>query len=118
MDPDLGKFFARGGKLLLVDGWSDTRGAAQGRDQLLQRGRRKARREDGEGIDAILHGAGHGPRPWHRLAPKNFNFDALGLIEQWKENGKAPDQLIVSHFKDGMEIGKRLVCQYPQIAHV
>ena len=48
--------------------------------------------------------------------PDNFNFDALGLIEQWKENGKAPDQLIVSHFKDGMEVGKRLVCQYPQIA--
>jgi hypothetical protein len=24
VDPDLGRFFARGGKLLLVDGWSDT----------------------------------------------------------------------------------------------
>jgi len=24
VDPDLGKFFARGGKLLLVDGWNDT----------------------------------------------------------------------------------------------
>ena len=48
--------------------------------------------------------------------PENFNVDALGLIEQWQENGKAPDQLIVSHFKDGMEVGTRLVCQYPQIA--
>ena len=28
----------------------------------------------------------------------------------------APDQLIVSHFADGKEVGKRLVCQYPQIA--
>jgi hypothetical protein len=39
-----------------------------------------------------------------------------GLIEQWKEKGQAPDQLIVSHFKNGVEVGKRLVCQYPQIA--
>jgi len=34
----------------------------------------------------------------------------------WKENGKVPDRLIVSHYKDGVEVGKRLVCQYPHIA--
>ena len=28
----------------------------------------------------------------------------------------APITLIVSHFADGKEVGKRLVCQYPQIA--
>jgi len=37
-------------------------------------------------------------------------------IEQWKESGKAPDQLIVNRYKNGMEVGKRLVCPYPQIA--
>ena len=55
----------------------------------------------------------HGPGT---AGAENFNVDAVGLIEQWKEGGSAPDQLIVSHFKNGMEIGKRLVCQYPQIA--
>ena len=55
----------------------------------------------------------HGPGT---SGPENFNFDALRLLTDWKENGKAPDQLIVSHYKDGAEVGKRLVCQYPQIA--
>ena len=61
----------------------------------------------------MVPGMGHGPGT---NGAENFNFDALGLIEQWKENGTAPDQLIVSHFKDGKEVGTRLVCQYPQVA--
>jgi len=61
----------------------------------------------------MVPGMGHGPGT---NGPENFNFDALSLIEQWKEKGEAPDQLVVAHFKDGMEIGKRLVCQYPQVA--
>jgi len=40
----------------------------------------------------------------------------LKLLVDWKENGKVPDRLIVSHYKDGVEVGKRLVCQYPHIA--
>jgi len=47
---------------------------------------------------------------------ENFNVDSLALIEQWKQTGKAPDQLVVDHYKDGKQVGRRLVCQYPQIA--
>src|SRR5437867_10106138 len=46
--------------------------------------------------------------PYTTLFRSNFNFDALGMIEQWKESAKAPDQLIVSHVKDGKEVGTRL----------
>ena len=113
VDPDLSKFFARGGKLLLVDGWADTAVPPKVAINYYNAVVEEARRPDGERVDAVLHGAGHGPRSRHERATENFNFDALSLIEQWKEAGKAPDQLIVSHFKDGMEIGKRLVCQYP-----
>jgi feruloyl esterase len=56
---------------------------------------------------------GHGPGT---AGAENINFDALGVVEQWKQTGKAPDQLIVSHYKNGAEVGKRLVCQYPQVA--
>lgn len=31
-------------------------------------------------------------------------------------HGKAPDHLIVTHLRNGREVGKRLVCQYPQVA--
>jgi feruloyl esterase len=61
----------------------------------------------------MVPGMGHGPGTG---GPDNYNFDSLGLIEQWKQTGRAPDTLIVSHFKDGMDVGRRLVCQYPQVA--
>ena len=61
----------------------------------------------------MVPGMGHGPGT---NGDENFNFNALEAIEQWKQTGKAPDTLTVSHFKNGMEVGKRLVCQYPQVA--
>jgi feruloyl esterase len=61
----------------------------------------------------MVPGMGHGPGT---TGVENFNFDALGLIEQWKENGQAPDQLVVAHYKEGKQIGTRLVCQYPRVA--
>ena len=115
VDPDLGKFFARGGKLLLVDGWSDTavppKVAINYYNAVVAKLGAKTVRESMRFF--MVPGMGHGPGT---NGPENFNFDALGLIEQWKEHGTAPDRLIVSHYKDGMEIGKRLVCQYPQVA--
>jgi feruloyl esterase len=56
---------------------------------------------------------GHGPGT---NGVENINFNALDTIEEWKKTGKAPDTLIVTHYKNGMEVGKRLVCQYPQVA--
>ncbi len=115
VDPDLGKFFARGGKLLLVDGWSDTsvppKVAINYYNAVVKKLGAKTVRESMRFF--MVPGMGHGPGT---TGVENFNFDALALIEQWKEGGHAPDQLVVSHFKDGMEIGRRLVCQYPQIA--
>ena len=40
----------------------------------------------------MVPGMGHGPGT---TGDENFNFDALGVIEQWKQTGKAPDTLIV-----------------------
>jgi len=56
---------------------------------------------------------GHGPGT---TGAENVNFDALSLLEQWKEKDQPPDQLVVSHFKDATETGQRLVCQYPRVA--
>lgn len=115
VDPDLGKFFARGGKLLLVDGWADTavppKVAINYYNAVVKKLGEKRVKESMRFF--MVPGMGHGPGT---NGPDNFNFDALRLIEQWKENGRAPDQLIVTHFKDGKEAGTRLVCQYPQIA--
>lgn len=115
VDPDLGRFFARGGKLLLVDGWSDT---AVPPKVAINYYNAVVKKLGAKTVAASMRffmvpGMGHGPGT---AGAENFNFDALGLIERWKEDGQAPDQLIVSHFKNGVEVGQRLVCPYPQIA--
>jgi len=115
VDPDLGRFFARGGKLLLVDGWADTavppKVAINYYNAVVKKLGEKRVKESMRFF--MVPGMGHGPGT---NGAENFNFDALGLIEQWKENGRAPDQLIVTHFKDGKQVGTRLVCQYPRTA--
>ena len=61
----------------------------------------------------MVPGMGHGPGTG---GAENFDFDALSLIEQWKERGQAPDTLTMALFRDGTNVGTRLVCQYPRIA--
>jgi len=61
----------------------------------------------------MVPGMGHGPGT---TGAENFNFDALATIEAWWTSGRPPETLIVSHYQNGSEVGKRLVCQYPQVA--
>ena len=44
------------------------------------------------------------------------NFDELSAIEQWVEQGKAPDQIIAAHSANGKIDRTRPLCPYPQIA--
>jgi len=115
VDPDLTRFFARGGKLLLVDGWADTavppKVAINYHNAVVKKV--GAARVRSSMRFFMVPGMGHGPGT---TGPHNFTFDALSLIEQWRETGKAPEQLIVAHYKDGQDVGKRIVCQYPQVA--
>jgi feruloyl esterase len=115
VDPDLRRFFARGGKLLLVGGWNDAAVPPKVAINYFNRvvatvGERQTR----ESLRFFMvPGMGHGPGTG---GAENFDFDALSLIEQWKENAVVPDQLIVRHYKEGKRVGSRLVCQYPRVA--
>jgi feruloyl esterase len=115
VDPDLKAFFGRGGKLLLVDGWADTavppKVAIDYYKHVVAKTGARAVKESMRFF--MVPGMGHGPGT---NGVENFNFDALGVVEEWKKTGKAPETLIVSHYKNGMEVGKRLVCQYPMVA--
>ena len=115
IDPDLKKFFMRGGKMLMVDGWADTdvppKVAIDYYHNVVAKTGEKLTKE---GLRFFMvPGQAHVPGT---TGPENFNFDSLSILEEWKKTGKAPDTLIVTHLKNGMEVGKRLVCQYPQIA--
>jgi feruloyl esterase len=43
-------------------------------------------------------------------------FDTVTALEQWVENGKAPDRIIASHSTDGKVDRTRPLCPYPQVA--
>jgi feruloyl esterase len=115
VDPDLGKYFARGGKLLLIGGWNDAsvppNVAVNYYKAVVAKTGAEPTRQSMRFfmVPGMAHGLGI-------TGPENFYVDTLALIEQWKQTGRAPNQLIVNHYKDGKEVGQRLVCQYPQIA--
>ena len=114
IDPkSLGKFFARGGKLLTYQGWSDqdisplasvnfyknvqsTMGAAQAsRSMTLFM------------VPGMGHcGGGEGPN----------TFDMMPALEQWVEKGQAPTRVDASHSTNGKVDRTRPLCVYPEVA--
>ena len=43
-------------------------------------------------------------------------FDLVGALEQWSEQGKAPDSLLATHRTAGKVDRTRPICPYPQVA--
>jgi feruloyl esterase len=43
-------------------------------------------------------------------------FDAMTALEQWVEQGRAPDQIVASHATNGKVDRTRPLCAYPQVA--
>jgi feruloyl esterase len=43
-------------------------------------------------------------------------FDAVGAMEQWVEQKKAPEQMIAAHTSNGAVDRTRPLCPYPQVA--
>ena len=113
-DPDMKRFFARGGKLLLYHGWSDalvpTLNTIKYFDSVVHNLGGAATTADkvrlflAPGMDHC--GGGEGPNA----------FDKVGALEQWVEHGKAPDALIASHATGGKVDRTRPLCAYPQVA--
>jgi feruloyl esterase len=114
INPDLKKFAGRGGKLLMYHGWSDTSVAPRASVNYYK---------------SVVEKMG-GPEKtsgWIRLfmAPGMAHcrggegpnaFDAVSVIEEWVERGKAPDQIIASHSMNGKVDRTRPLCPYPQVA--
>jgi feruloyl esterase len=114
MDPRLGAFAKHGGKLLLYHGWADQQ-VAPGSSIEFYKSALMQSADAAPGSDWIrlfmfpgmAHcSGGEGPN----------TFDEIGLIEQWVEQGKAPDQIIAAHSTAGKVDRTRPVCPYPQAA--
>ncbi len=110
---DLEPFVARGGKLLIYQGWADMNVAPRSTVDYYNRvvqtmGQKQT--DDSVRVffaPGMAHcGGGEGPNV----------FDALTPLEQWRENGKAPTSILATHSTNGKVDRTRPLCPYPQVA--
>ena len=113
-NPDISKFIARGGKLLSIGGWSDSAIAPFSNTEYFDAVREKLgpkKMRDSVRF-YMVPDMGHCPGT---AGPSAYYADTFHLIQDWKEKGQPPDELIVTHYVNGKEDRKVLVCQYPRI---
>jgi feruloyl esterase len=112
IDPDLGAFKARGGKLLLYHGWND--GLISAGNTINY-------------YDSVLETMGRGQGDWLRVfmmpgvghcqggaGPDQVNW--MASLERWRESGKAPDRIEAARVAANRIEITRPLCPYPQIA--
>lgn len=115
IDPDLRRFKAHGGKLIMYHGWTDALIAPESSIKYYQSVVKAiggvSRTEDffrlfmAPGMDHCF--GGEGPN----------TFDALQTLERWVEKGQAPDVMVASHVIPGGKVDRtRPLCVYPRIA--
>jgi len=113
MDPNLKPFFASGGKLIQYHGWADPQIQPLSSVGYYER---VLTRMDGEKVKdnyrlfmvpGMAHcGGGEG----------TSTFDMLAALEQWVEQGRAPDSIPASRVVNGRTDRTRPLCPYPQQA--
>ena len=115
LDPNLSAFAQHGGKLIIYHGWADQQVAPMASielyDALVAATQRAKTRTDTWARLFMAPGMAHcsgGEGP--------DTFDKMGAIENWVEQGKAPDSLIASQLVAGKAIRTRPLCPYPERA--
>lgn len=131
VDADLSEFRARGGKLIIYNGWADHSTPPQRAIQYYEEVQRKHGAETGEFarlfmVPGFHHcSGGPGPNVFGSTGRPLVNLnhperDLMGAIVDWVEHGVAPDRLIATKFAGddpsrGVE-RTRPLCHYPQVS--
>ncbi len=114
IDPDIKKFVARGGKMMLDGGWNDAgvpplEVVNYYNNVLKTIGTKTA-------MSAVrlymVPGMGHcggGEGTDH--------FDLFPALQTWVEQKQAPGEIIASRIENGREVRTRPLCEYPEIAN-
>jgi len=118
INPDLRAFQANGGKLIQYHGWADpdisplnSINYYQNVVQFMDR--------NGRGLSETknFYRLFMVPGMYHcNGGPGPNTFDALTVLEQWKEKGTAPDRIVAAHATNGTVDRTRPLCPYPQEA--
>ena len=109
VDPDLSKFKARGGKLLLYAGWGDTTITPENTVLYYESVLKKMGKDQDNFTRLFL-----APGMAHCRGGDGPNtFDTIGTMEAWREKGVTPSQMIAFNPQTSMT---RPLCSYPQAA--
>jgi feruloyl esterase len=111
MNPNLDKFFARGGKLIQYHGWADPQiSPGSSVEYYMSVEARNKKASDSYRlfmVPGMNHcGGGDG----------TDQFDMLSVLEKWVDTKQAPDQVIASHMRGAQVDRTRPLCAYPQVA--
>src|SRR5262249_30749105 len=112
-DPNLTKFKARGGKLILYHGWADPGPAPANTIRYysdVTRALGGGKADDWMRL-FLLPGVGH---CGGGLGPDQADF--VAALERWREENIAPDRIIASHVSGNRVDMTRPLCPYPQVA--
>ena len=107
-DPDLTRFKARGGKLVLYAGWGDTGITPENTVAYYDSVVDKMGKKQDVARLFMVPGMGHcrggvGPN----------TFDTIGTLEAWREKGTTPTEITAFNPQSGLS---RPLCAYPQFA--
>ncbi len=112
-DPDVSRFFTRGGKLLMYHGWADPLVSPDTSVMMFKR------INDTVGSSAanslalfMVPGMGH-----CQGGPGTDVFDKVAALDQWVDTGKKPQSIEAAHMTAGIVDRTRPLCAYPTTAH-
>jgi feruloyl esterase len=114
IDPDLSRFSAHGGKLLMYTGSIDP---VVPPDQVTNYYDSVVKKMGGsDNVQAFFRffmvpGMGH-----CRGGPGATDFDMLTVLERWVEHGIAPETVVAAHKVNNVPTLTRPLCLYPQVA--
>jgi feruloyl esterase len=113
IDPDLGAFKQRGGKLIMYHGWNDQLIPPQNAIDYFTSVQKKVGERETDDFARLFMAPGM-THCFGGVGPSSF--DAVTALEEWVEKGVKPAQLVASHLSAGVVDRTRPLCPYPQVA--